>query len=883
MAAAVAPRASADRPTAVAISSDGTAYVGFAGGDRIRRLAAGTGKPRGTLRLPDSSAVAGLFATSGGSVWVDQESGVSLLGRNGRVLTRFGHRPERSCGAAAPASRYGGITAHGDTVYVANRCHGSVSVYSRKGRLRATVDLPGRGYSRGIAYGVAQDGRPATLYVAMPDRGVVLAYRASSLRKSSRPMRAYTVKRPVGGRKPQPAGVAVDKRGQLTIADRANNALYLVDANNHFSLYRTLGHPPRASREAGRLNTPGAIAQHPHDGSGIAGDLFIADTNNTRVQRWDNGGYTYWAKQVNAAGDGPRGPSGPDHPDPPTAEGPVNQTLPSITGTAAVGRVLVCSEGTWIAPGGPAGGTVEFTYRWRRDGARIPGATAPTYAVVQDDDGTALDCVVRAENHFGYREATSLPITVGGGTGGGDRPTNTTRPAITGSPTVGATLACDRGVWTGTSPTFSYQWRRDTAPIADATSPSYTVVAADGGTTLTCTVTATTSAGGTSATSAAFAIGGATAGPANTSPPSISPAGPAAVGTPLTCSPGAWTGATQPYAYAWRRDGLAIVGATTATYTPTAADAGSRLVCLVIASNDVGNAAATSPDVTVVDANPPTNAGGAAAPTLSGSGAVGTALTCSKGTWTGTGIDHRYSWNRNGAPIADTRSDRYVVLSEDLGTSISCTVTARNAAGTRTATTAGMSLDGIVGGAPAPGAAPAITGTAAVGQTLTCDPGTWTNAPTGVTTLWQRDGETVGTGPTWVVVAPDTTATLRCLVIASNAAGAGAARSTGVGGGACQGATGVVINGGAADTISPHVQLSIRVPAGTTSISISNRSDMSGAQTVSPSGTCTYAWTMDSVPGLPLTWSVYVRLDGTGTIYSDAIRIDQPVSRFGLW
>ena len=36
---------------------------------------------------------------------------------------------------------------------------------------------------------------------------------------------------------------------QLTVADMANNALYMVDANHDFSLYRTLGHPPRASRE----------------------------------------------------------------------------------------------------------------------------------------------------------------------------------------------------------------------------------------------------------------------------------------------------------------------------------------------------------------------------------------------------------------------------------------------------------------------------------------------------------------------------------------------------------------------------------------------------------------------------------------------------------
>jgi hypothetical protein len=40
---------------------------------------------------------------------------------------------------------------------------------------------------------------------------------------------------------------------------------------------------------------------------------------------------------------------------------------------------------------------------------------------------------------------------------------------------------------------------------------------------------------------------------------------------------------------------------------------------------------------------------------------------------------------------------------------------------------------------------------------------------------------------------------------------------------------------------------------------------------------------MDSVQGLPLSWSVYVRLDGAGPIYSDSIRIDEPASLRRPW
>jgi hypothetical protein len=96
-------------------------------------------------------------------------------------------------------------------------------------------------------------------------------------------------------------------------------------------------------------------------------------------------------------------------------------------------------------------------------------------------------------------------------------PYNTAGPGVSGTPTVGSLLSCSSGSWTGepelalavgwplTSP-FSYQWLRDGAPIAGATSPAYTVQAADVGHSLVCEVTATNVAGRTSARSAAVTV-----------------------------------------------------------------------------------------------------------------------------------------------------------------------------------------------------------------------------------------------------------------------------------------------------------------------------------------------------------------------------------------
>ena len=781
----VATAAVADRPTAIAIAPDGTSYVGFSTGGKLVRVGP-NGRLKGGVPLDQDEAVDGLFATNAGDVWVDYETSFSLLGPEGRVRAHFDHQPSRTCDSSRPASRYGGITANGDRIYIANRCHDSMSVYARNGDLVASVGLPGR--PRGIAYGNAQAGRPAFVYVAIPDQGKVLAFRAASLRSSSRPTKTYTLRRPAGGARPEPAGVAVDKWGQLTVSDMANNALYLLDTNNNFSLYRTLGHPPHASRAAGRLNHPSAIAQHAQDGGALSGNLFIADTDNGRVQRWDTGGYTFWAKGVRPGaggggggnGGGGGGGGGDDGSDAP----PENEELPQISGTPAVGEVLECDPGTWT------NGPTTYGYSWSRDGTAISGAIRQTYPVVAADDGATLTCTVRARNSQGSDVATSAPVIIGGGGSGGSGPTNDVKPSITGTAAVGQVLTCNPGTWSVASPTFEYQWNRAGAEISDATARFYTVVSADSGTALTCTVTATASGG----------HGVATSGPVT---------------------------------------------------------------------------------VTVIDNNPPTGP----VPTLVGAGDVGTALTCDPGTWTGTGISYTFAWQSDGVAIPDTAADRYVVLSQDVGHRLTCSVTARNAAGKKTLISAVRMVGGPSGHAPVPAVGPTIVGTASTGQTLTCDVGTWTGDPTiTYTMVWQRDGVTVAPGPTYLLTSADRDAALRCVVVAGNGSGKGAARSDAVGGSACTGPVGVTVNGGAAATFSPDVQLSIRPPAGATKVFVSNDAGMAGAVERPLSGTCSYAWRMDSIAGLPLTRSVYISFDaGPATTYSDSILVDEPAGPLRLW
>lgn len=100
--------------------------------------------------------------------------------------------------------------------------------------------------------------------------------------------------------------------------------------------------------------------------------------------------------------------------DPPQA--PLNQTPPTIAGTAQPGQTVTCNPGSWL-------GAPEFLYRFVRDESTIlrplaekaltPGfSTSAAYAVQGGDVGTRIFCKVFAHNAGGVGEATGEDVTV---------------------------------------------------------------------------------------------------------------------------------------------------------------------------------------------------------------------------------------------------------------------------------------------------------------------------------------------------------------------------------------------------------------------------------------------------------------------------------------
>jgi hypothetical protein len=164
---------------------------------------------------------------------------------------------------------------------------------------------------------------------------------------------------------------------------------------------------------------------------------------------------------------------------------------PTITGSAQVNEELTCSEGKWH------GAPLTPSFEWLLNGVAIAGATQKNFKVVTVDRGLQLVCRVTETNKEGHASADSAAIRVAGVS-----PNNVLAPSISGSPSLGATLTCEHGLWEGAPPpSFSYQWTREGALIGGATGATYTIEPADQGHLLACIVTATNVQGSSQAES----------------------------------------------------------------------------------------------------------------------------------------------------------------------------------------------------------------------------------------------------------------------------------------------------------------------------------------------------------------------------------------------
>jgi len=181
----------------------------------------------------------------------------------------------------------------------------------------------------------------------------------------------------------------------------------------------------------------------------------------------------------------------------------VNSIAPGISGTAQQGATLTASTGSWS--NNPTYGYVWSDCTSSGGGCTaIGGATSSTYKLASTEVGKYVSVTVTASNPGGHGSVTSATV----GPVLPPAPVSTTAPTVSGTPEQGDTISvASNGSWNNNPSAFTYAWEdcnsagTTCSAIAGATSSSYTLSAADIGSTITGIVTAQGAGGNTSARS----------------------------------------------------------------------------------------------------------------------------------------------------------------------------------------------------------------------------------------------------------------------------------------------------------------------------------------------------------------------------------------------
>ncbi len=278
-----------------------------------------------------------------------------------------------------------------------------------------------------------------------------------------------------------------------------------------------------------------------------------------------------------------------------------------------------------------ATGTPTLTYQWRKDGVPIVGATSPGrfFNNVQLSDAGAYDVVV--SNAGGNIVSSPLALTI----------LPSALPSIIVQP-VGGTLnignVASFGVTATGTPSPTYQWRKNSVGISGATNSVYVAGAVSAASAGSYDVVVTNVVGSVTSNAAVLVVN-----------PRVyfnsHPAGASAyVGNSVAFTVSA-SGTPSLPTLQWRKDGLAISGATASTLTLPAVQLGDAGSYDVVATNSAGSATSNPAVLAVSDSAPLITQGPASATVALGS-------TFSSSINAAGSRPLSYQWRRNGIAIS---------------------------------------------------------------------------------------------------------------------------------------------------------------------------------------------------------------------------------------
>jgi len=314
---------------------------------------------------------------------------------------------------------------------------------------------------------------------------------------------------------------------------------------------------------------------------------------------------------------------------------------PTVASQPGALNVVAGSEAVFAVV---ARGTEALSYQWRRNGMAINGANAPVLKLAQVTPADATGYSVLVSNSAGIVVSDVAELKVSDGLAQPVAPSIVTQPVAV-VVNAGNTATFAVGV-SGSGP-MSYQWLRNGAPIAGATSAFHSIAQAAPGDAGAYSVQV--SSGASTVTSAAATMtvsaGGTGSAPAISTQPATLVVAPGSSATLAVAASG-----SGPLAYQWLHDGVVVAGQTSALYhfaAVSALDVGAYQVRVSNGLGEVTSAAAQlllvgAPALTAQPANISVVAGSNASFSV---GASGDAL--------------RYQWLRDSVAISGATGASY--------------------------------------------------------------------------------------------------------------------------------------------------------------------------------------------------------------------------------
>ncbi len=273
---------------------------------------------------------------------------------------------------------------------------------------------------------------------------------------------------------------------------------------------------------------------------------------------------------------------------------PVSLTLtnsvvaPTITTQPASKTITAGQTATFTVA---ANGSSPMSYQWSKNGTAMSGATSSTYttsAETTTDNNATFSVMV--SNSAGNAASSAAILTVNAAA---VAPTITSQPASQ-SVNAGQTATFNVAA-TGTSP-MTYQWSKNSVAISGATSSTYSTPAeTTSDNSAKFTVAVSNSAGSAASSAAILTVNAVVTAPAISTQPASQTV---LAGQTATFSVSA-TG-TSPMTYQWSKNGVAISGANSSSYTtPAEISSDNSAKFTAVVTNSAGSATSNAATLTV--------------------------------------------------------------------------------------------------------------------------------------------------------------------------------------------------------------------------------------------------------------------------------------------